>query len=70
MLAHSQNSEENYHNLVLIQQTMNIPVFKGTVATDLKLANLIAIKMTHNSLFQCTWYYGEKLITYKYCKEA
>lgn len=34
---------------------MKIKDFKGTIATDLKLANLLTVIMSHSSSFPCTW---------------
>ena len=39
----------------MLWSLLGINEFKGTVATDLKLANMLTGIMSHASSFPCTW---------------
>lgn len=52
---------ENYNNVSLLWSELNINDFLGTIATDLKLANIISGIMSHSSSFPCTWCYAKKM---------
>ncbi|KAJ8671941.1 hypothetical protein QAD02_003200 [Eretmocerus hayati] len=48
-------AQENYENVRLLWSLLNINTMEYTIATDLKLANLLAGIMSHSSMFPCTW---------------
>lgn len=48
-------TQENYRNVSMLWSLLKISDLKGTVATDLKLANILAGLMTHASQTPCTW---------------
>lgn len=60
ILALAPSSQENYENVSQLWQKLNIDSFEGTIATDLKLANILAGIMTHSSFYPCTWCYASK----------
>lgn len=47
--------QENYDNIVKLWSLLKINDLKGTIATDLKLANILTGIMSHASSFPCTW---------------
>ncbi|CAH0562788.1 unnamed protein product [Brassicogethes aeneus] len=52
--------QENYENVFQLWQQLKISSFSGTLATDLKLANIIVGIMSHSSLYPCTWCSAQK----------
>lgn len=60
VLAIAPNTQENYSNVVQLWSSLGINNFEGTVATDLKLANILVGIMSHASLYPCTWCYSSK----------
>lgn len=64
ILGIAQSTQENYENVAQLWSAININTsmnkFESTIATDLKLANIISGIMSHSSLFPCTWCVGEK----------
>ena len=60
ILAVVPNSQENYDNVDQLFSALKISPFNGTIATDLKLANILAGIMSHSSLHPCTYCYAEK----------
>lgn len=48
-------TQENYNNILTLWALLGINEFKGTVATDLKLANMLTGIMSHASSLPCTW---------------
>ncbi|CAH0547097.1 unnamed protein product [Brassicogethes aeneus] len=57
ILAISQSTQENYEN-VCVWSALNISTFDETIATDLKLANILVGIMSHSSSYPCTWCYA------------
>lgn len=59
IIAASQSTQENHHNVSQLWAAVNIneslDKFNGTVATDLKLANVLSGIMAHSSRFPCTY---------------
>lgn len=55
-----QSLQENYENVTKLWSALNLNNFSGTIATDLKLANILAGIMSHSSLYPCTWCYAVK----------
>lgn len=55
ILCLAPNTQENYQNVSLIWSALDINSFLGTVATDLKLANIISGLMSNSSAHPCTW---------------
>lgn len=49
------HTQENYENASKLLLLLKIYELKGSIATDLKLANILAGLMTHASLYPCTW---------------
>ncbi|CAH0547000.1 unnamed protein product [Brassicogethes aeneus] len=49
------NTKENYENVLMLWSLLNINKFNATIATDLKLANILTGIMSHSSCFPCTW---------------
>ena len=47
-------TQENYDNVSQLWSDLRISNFDGTIATDLKLANIIAGIMSSSSLYACT----------------
>ncbi|CAH0555135.1 unnamed protein product [Brassicogethes aeneus] len=60
ILALAPSSQENYENVSQLWSEININNFKGTIATDLKLANILVGIMSHSSNYPCTWCYASK----------
>lgn len=60
ILALAPSSQENYVNVFQLWEALGINDFKGTIATDLKLANIIVGIMSHASSFPCCWCYADK----------
>jgi hypothetical protein len=60
ILGLAQSSQENYENVSKLWSVINVNDFDGTIATDLKLANILVGIMSHSSLFPCTWCYAMK----------
>lgn len=52
-LAHK--VQENYENVNILWEALSISEFLGTIATDLKLANILTGLMSHSSSYPCTW---------------
>lgn len=59
ILAITESTQENYHNVKLLWSSLNIDLLGGTVAVDLKLANILCGIMTHSSTYPCTWCYSK-----------
>lgn len=55
ILAIAQCTQENHENVSQLWSAVKINNFGGTVATELKLANIMAGLMSHSSSFPCTW---------------
>lgn len=47
--------QENYHNASQMWGMLGINKFLDTIATDLKLGNIMTGLMSHSSTFPCTW---------------
>lgn len=60
ILALASNSQENFENVSQLWTQLNISAFDGTIATDLKMANILVGIMSHSSSFPCTWCYAKK----------
>lgn len=60
ILAIASDSQENYENVSKLWSELCLKSFEGTIATDLKLANILAGIMPHSSLYPCTWCYAKK----------
>ena len=61
LLGLSQDTEENYANISKLWNLLQInDRFKGTLATDLKLANILFGLMSHASTYPCTWCFAHK----------
>lgn len=52
--------QENYDNVWQLWEELRINDFLGTIATDLKLANILVGIMSHSSTFPCCWCYADK----------
>lgn len=52
--------QENYESVVQLWSELGINDFEGTIATDLKLANILVGVMSHSSLHPCCWCYANK----------
>ncbi|KAJ8675724.1 hypothetical protein QAD02_011510 [Eretmocerus hayati] len=55
ILALAPCTQESYTNLKLLWDALNINSCEGTIATDLKLANLLGGLMQYSSKYPCTW---------------
>lgn len=55
ILAAVTNPQENYDNVKHLFSALGINYFKGTIATDLKLANILVGIMQHSSSYPCTY---------------
>lgn len=60
VLAVSPNSQENYGNVAQLWSELNLSSLECTIATDLKLANILVGIMSHSSAYPCTWCYATK----------
>ena len=60
ILAIAQNCQENYSNVLKLWNILKINDFQGTIATDLKLANLLAGIGSHSSMYPCTYCLADK----------
>lgn len=60
ILGLARDSQENYQNVQKLWSALNINELKGTIATDLKLANISTGIMSHSSNYPCTWCYAAK----------
>lgn len=60
ILALAETTQENYDNVLQLWTTLEIDKFDGTIAVDLKLANILCGIMSHSSLHPCTWCYAKK----------
>lgn len=60
ILALAQSTQENYENVLQLWSAININNFDGTIATDLKLANIMTGIMSHSSMHPCTWCVANK----------
>jgi len=49
-----------YENVFQLWTALGIQRFVGTIAVDLKLANILCGIMAHSSMFPCTWCYARK----------
>lgn len=49
------DTQENFENVSTMWSFLKIHEFDGTVATDLKLANILIGIMSHSSNYPCTW---------------
>lgn len=58
----AQSVQENYHNVFLLWRAIHINEFDGTIATDLKLANILSGLMSHSSQNPCTWCEAQKVL--------
>lgn len=47
--------QENYDNISQLWYALNSSTFEGMIATDLKLANILAGIMTRGSVYPCAW---------------
>lgn len=68
IIAAARCAQENYENVLQLWSELKINNFKGTIATDLKLANIIVGIMSHSSTYPCTWCYADdldKVATYR-----
>lgn len=59
-MALAQNSQENYENVLKLWSALKINEFQGSIATDLKLANILVGIMAHSSSFPCTYCFVSK----------
>ena len=50
-----ESTQENFENVSLLWQLLKLNTFHCTVATDLKLANVLIGIMSHASKYPCTW---------------
>lgn len=57
LLAVAPDTQENYPNILLLWNLLKINDFEGTVATDLKLCNILLGIMSHASKTPCSWCY-------------
>ncbi|CAH1114659.1 unnamed protein product [Psylliodes chrysocephalus] len=48
-------TQENYDNVAALWNLLQINNFDGTIATDLKLANILSGLMAHSASHPCTW---------------
>ncbi|KAJ8676984.1 hypothetical protein QAD02_012771 [Eretmocerus hayati] len=55
ILGSSDERLENYENVKLLWSKLKINEFGYTIATDLKLANILTDIMSHSSASPCTW---------------
>lgn len=53
------SAQENYDNVGQLFSALNITPFDGTIATDLKLANILIGIMSHSSAYPCTYCYAK-----------
>lgn len=60
ILAVVAGTQENYENVHHLWSLLHINNFPGTIATDLKLANILVGIMSHSSSFPCTWCFAGK----------
>lgn len=60
ILSIAPNSQENYENVDQLWSELRLNSFEGTIATDLKIANILAGIMSHSSTYPCTWYHAKK----------
>lgn len=62
ILALVDNTQENYDNVLKVWSLLNLNDLDEsvTIATDLKLANILVGIMSHASLFPCTWCFAPK----------
>ena len=51
----SEVNAENHNNVSLIWDILQMYKFKGSMAADLKIANILLGLMSHASSFPCTW---------------
>ena len=56
----AQATQENYDNVVQLWFMVGINNFDATIATDLKLANILVGIMSHSGSLPCTWCYAQK----------
>lgn len=59
ILGIAKSTQENYDNVSEIWKMLNINDFSCTIATDLKLANILLGIMSHSSSYPCTWCFCE-----------
>ncbi|CAH1113805.1 unnamed protein product [Psylliodes chrysocephalus] len=59
ILGIAKSAQENYDNVSEIWKILNINNFSCTIATDLKLANILLGITSHSSSYPCTWCFSE-----------
>ena len=60
ILALAPYAQENYENVHQLWNMLSINQFSYTIATDLKLGNILAGLMSHSSMYPCTWCFVNK----------
>ena len=60
LLAVAPNTQENYGNIKKLWSELNINDLIETIATDLKLANVLIGIQSHSCSYPCTWCFGQK----------
>lgn len=60
ILALTEAIQENYENVLSLWSALDINKFIGTIAVELKRANILCGIMSHSCLFPCTWYFARK----------
>lgn len=55
VLAIAKCAQENYENVCENWRMLEINKYLGTIATDLKLANILVGIMSHSSSYPCCW---------------
>lgn len=60
ILALAEGAQENYENVSKLWSALDLNKFVGTIAVDLKLANILCGIMAHSSLYPCTWCFARK----------
>lgn len=59
ILGIAKSAQENYDNVSEIWKILNINNFSCTIATDVKLANILLGIMSHSPSYPCTWCFSE-----------
>lgn len=65
LIALASNTEENYENVSILWNLLNIKKFEGYISTDIKLANILCGLMSSASCYPCTWCVAEKKSLYQ-----
>lgn len=64
IIGATESTQENYTNVAQLWSAIDINTslnkFNGTIATDLKLANILSGIMAHSSSYPCTYCFAEK----------